>query len=85
MVAAVTDLPLGLPVGVLAPDFRLPDVHGETVTLASLRAPGKSVVLTFIDPLCGQRLELLPDLGRWQRAQAARLTIAVVNFGPTRG
>jgi cytochrome oxidase Cu insertion factor (SCO1/SenC/PrrC family) len=37
-------------VKVQAPNFRLVDQHGKTVTLASLR--GKAVALTFLDPVC---------------------------------
>jgi cytochrome oxidase Cu insertion factor (SCO1/SenC/PrrC family) len=33
-----------------APDFRLTDQHGASVSLAALR--GRSVIVTFIDPLC---------------------------------
>jgi cytochrome oxidase Cu insertion factor (SCO1/SenC/PrrC family) len=33
-----------------APEFRLTDQHGASVSLASLR--GRPVIITFIDPLC---------------------------------
>lgn len=37
----------GLPVGVRAPDFALPDVHGRTVRLADYRGR-QHVVLVFL-------------------------------------
>jgi peroxiredoxin/uncharacterized membrane protein YphA (DoxX/SURF4 family) len=69
----------GLPVGVPAPDFALPGLYGEILTLESLYAAGKPVLLVFTDPDCGPCNALLPDLGRWQRAEA--LTVAIVGEG----
>ncbi len=71
----------GLPVGTPAPSFRLEGIHGETMTLDALRAPGKSVFLVFSDPTCGPCNALLPDIGKWQRDHATRLTVAVVSRG----
>src|SRR5918912_591131 len=71
----------GLPVGSAAPDFRLPGLYGETLTLGALRAAGQPVVLLFMDPDCGPCGALLPDVGRWQREQAGRLTLAVISRG----
>ncbi|HET8629558.1 MAG TPA: MauE/DoxX family redox-associated membrane protein [Thermomicrobiales bacterium] len=70
----------GLPVGSPAPAFQLPGLYGETLTLDALRAPGKPVVLVFSDPGCGPCNGLMPDLGRWQREEAA-LTVAVLSRG----
>jgi len=74
-------LPAGLPVGATAPGFALPDLHGETRTLESLRAGGRPVALVFIAPGCGPCHEMLPELGRWQAALADRLTVAVISRG----
>jgi methylamine dehydrogenase accessory protein MauD len=71
----------GLPVGETAPDFELPDLEGETLTLESLRGRGKPVVLLFTDPDCGPCKELFPDVGRWQEEHSDKLTIAVVSRG----
>lgn len=71
----------GLPVGAMAPAFSLPGVYGETLTLDALRAAGKPVVLLFTDPHCVPCNGLMPDVGRWQREQAANLTLAVVSRG----
>lgn len=71
----------GLPVGAVAPAFKLEGLHGETSTLDSLRAARKPVMLVFSDPGCGPCNALLPDLGKWQREAAQQLTIAVVTRG----
>ena len=73
--------PVGLRVGTVAPNFTLPDLAGETQSLAALRAAGKPVMLLFSDPGCGPCQALMPDIGRWQREQADKLTIALVSRG----
>ncbi len=73
--------PSGLPAGTLAPTFGLPDLYGETITLDVLRARGKPVLLLFSDPGCGPCTMLLPEIGRWQRDYAGRLTLALVSRG----
>src|SRR5215203_4000116 len=54
----------GLPVGSEAPYFSLSGLHGETLTLEALRAPGKPVMMLFTDPGCGPCNAMLPDVGR---------------------
>ena len=71
----------GLPVGAPAPAFALTGLHGETMTLDALRAPGKPVLLVFTDPNCGPCNALMPDVGRWQREHAAKLTTAIITRG----
>ncbi len=71
----------GLPLGTQAPGFQLSGLYGETLTLDALRAAGKPVMLLFGDPNCGPCNALLPEVGRWQRAYAAELTLAVVSRG----
>lgn len=68
----------GLPVGTPAPGFRLPALRGLSVTLHSLRAAGRPVLLLFTDPSCGPCIELAPKVARWQRDHAGELTIAVI-------
>jgi peroxiredoxin/uncharacterized membrane protein YphA (DoxX/SURF4 family) len=72
---------VGLPVGTRAPEFSLAGLHGETLTLASLTAAGLPVLLVLGDPGCGPCNAMLPDVGRWQREHAGRLTVAVVTRG----
>lgn len=71
----------GLAVGVPAPAFKLEGLHGETSTLDSLRSARKPVMLVFSDPSCRPCNALLPDIGKWQRESAQKLTIAVVTRG----
>ncbi len=72
----------GLPIGSEAPDFGLSGLYGETLTLESLLAPGKPVVLLFTDPNCGPCTALLPEIRRWQKEHAESLTFALVSRGP---
>lgn len=71
----------GLPVGATAPEFALNGVHGETLTLASLRAAGRPVMLVFADAACGPCHALLPELAAAQRDSRTAATIAVVATG----
>jgi peroxiredoxin/uncharacterized membrane protein YphA (DoxX/SURF4 family) len=71
----------GLPVGSQAPAFKLEGMYGETMTLDALRAQGKPVMLLFTDPGCGPCNALLPDVARWQRDHAGKLTIALISSG----
>jgi peroxiredoxin/uncharacterized membrane protein YphA (DoxX/SURF4 family) len=71
----------GLPVGSQAPGFQLSGLYGETLTLDALRAPGKPVMLVFGDPNCAPCNALLPEIGHWQRAHGAELTIGLMTRG----
>lgn len=77
----VEAFPVGLPVGVPAPPFQLPDLDGETVTLRSLLALGRPVVLIFTAPKCGGCMQLYPDLGRWQATLSDEISIVLVTTG----
>jgi len=67
--------------GVRAPDFRLTDQHGHTVTLASLR--GKIVVLEFMDPHCTDICPIVSQefAGAYHLlgAQANKVVFAAIN------
>jgi len=71
----------GIPIGQPAPEFSLPDLDGTFVTLSMLRAPGKPVLLVFIDPHCNPCMALLPDIAQWQRELTALVTVAVISRG----
>lgn len=71
----------GLPVGIVAPAFSLPGLYGETITLDYLRARNKAVLLVFSDPACGPCSAFLPELARWQRDYADKLTLALISRG----
>jgi methylamine dehydrogenase accessory protein MauD len=71
----------GPAVGEPAPDFLLPDLDGELVTLADLRAPGLPVLLLFSHPACGPCAALVPEVGRWRREHDGQLTVAIISGG----
>jgi peroxiredoxin len=71
----------GLDPGAEAPDFSIPSVSGETVSLGALRSRGRPVLLAFVDTECAPCRALLPELGRWQRVLVDRLTVAVIGRG----
>jgi methylamine dehydrogenase accessory protein MauD len=73
--------PPGIPVGSPAPEFSLPGLSGDSVTLATLRERGLPILLVFVSPSCGSCVELLPKLGRWQVTLAERLTLVLVSQG----
>ena len=52
----------GLKAGTLAPGFRLPNLHGQMVSLEDYR--GRRVLLLFTDPHCGPCDQLAADLVR---------------------
>jgi peroxiredoxin len=67
--------PAGLLAGNEAPNFELPDLAGETRTLAQYR--GRAVLLIFFNPACGFCREMAPKL--------AKLTGAPHPLSSTRG
>lgn len=71
----------GLPVGSQAPAFSLEGLHGETLTLKSLRSSGEPVMLLFTDPNCGPCTAMLPEIGRWQEEHANKLTVSLISRG----
>lgn len=75
-----------LPIGSPAPAFRLPLLYpdgqpGETISLDTLRSGDKPVLLLFSDPDCGPCGALLPEISRWQRDHASKLTLALISRG----
>jgi peroxiredoxin len=71
----------GLPFGAEAPEFELSDLHGERHSMASLREPGRPVVLFFMTSDCGPCGALLPAVARWQQTLADRVTVAIIASG----
>jgi len=71
----------GVPIGSRAPDFSLPDLHGNTVSLASLLQRGRPLLVVFVSPGCEQCVELLPKLARWQHSLTDRLTLVLMSTG----
>ena len=73
--------PEGLPVGDPAPAFELPDLRHRRVSLRSLTARQRPVMLVFTDPGCGPCTALLPQLAEWQREHAQSLGLALISRG----
>jgi methylamine dehydrogenase accessory protein MauD len=73
--------PVGVPLGSPAPELDIPDLDGEVVSLPTLTAAGKPVVLTFTDPGCGPCSALLPQIANWQREHADNVRIVLVSRG----
>jgi peroxiredoxin len=71
----------GLPIGTPAPSFDLPLLSGEMTSLEGWRKLGRPVLLIFSDPRCNPCNALLPDIGRWERENASRLTIVLISSG----
>lgn len=71
----------GKSMGSRAPDFALPGVDGQIVTLDQLRSEGLPVVLVFSDPDCGPCDALLPQIADWQRIESHAFVMAVVSRG----
>jgi methylamine dehydrogenase accessory protein MauD len=76
-----TGTPVGVPIDAPAPRFALPELGGDVLTLDALCARGLPVLLVFVAPECDTCLELLPEIGRWQRAYTATLTVAALSRG----
>ena len=68
-------------VGAPAAAFTLPDLDGNDVSLDSLLARKRPVVLVFASPSCNPCQSLLPELSRWNVSLAESLTIAVIESG----
>jgi peroxiredoxin/uncharacterized membrane protein YphA (DoxX/SURF4 family) len=71
----------GLPVGSEAPAFELEGVDGELYALETLLGDGREQMLVFTSAGCGPCDAVMPDLSRWQREHAQRLTISLVATG----
>lgn len=56
--------PATVGVGAAAPNFALPSLGGDLVTLPSLAAAGAVVQMVFLEPGCGPCRALLAELGR---------------------
>lgn len=79
--AAKAGEPGDLALGSIAPDFALPDLAGQTVSLASLREGNIPVMLVFTSPSCTACTRLMPEIARWQQESGQRLRTVVVTRG----
>ena len=70
----------GLKPGTPAPDFELPTVGGETLSLDTYR--GQRMLLVFSDPYCGPCETLLPELARLHREmESGDLAVVMISRG----
>jgi uncharacterized membrane protein YphA (DoxX/SURF4 family) len=67
-----------LGVGDEAPEFSMADIEGNPVTLASLLAPQRPLVLVFASPICGPCRALIPELVNWNGSLSESLTLTVI-------
>jgi peroxiredoxin len=65
-----------------APAFLLSSVEGETVTLESVRALGKPILLLFASAGCGACATALAEASRWQPEHRDKLTVVPIIEGP---
>lgn len=77
---ALANTPSGPPVGTPAPYFDLLQLNGShNVTLHTLLTGRLPIILIFSDPECRPCSALLPDIARWEREYAQRLTFALIS------
>jgi peroxiredoxin len=69
----------GLAVGTRAPDFQLPLLNGETLSLENYR--GRKVLLVFSDPECGPCNRLAPTLEQFSRQHPNIQTLMISRGG----
>jgi methylamine dehydrogenase accessory protein MauD len=74
------DVP-GPEVGAVAPGFLLKSIGKGMVTLESLKALGKPVVLVFAEPTCSICNMVMPKIARWKQDLADVVTVAVISSG----
>ncbi len=53
----------------------------STISMDQLLEPGKALLMLFTDPGCTPCTALLPDVARWEREYANKLTVAVISRG----
>lgn len=71
----------GLAVGALAPEFTLPDLSGEPISLTALRATGRSLILLFTNPGCEPCQRVLAQVPAWQERAGRQADLVVISRG----
>jgi thiol-disulfide isomerase/thioredoxin len=71
----------GLPIGSPFPDFELPDVYGEQISLQQLLSEKRPIVFFFVSPACNPCRALVPELEEWQRTLGEKVSFVLVSSG----
>jgi thiol-disulfide isomerase/thioredoxin len=71
----------GMPIGAVVPEFELPGLNGETVSLASLRAEKSLTLFLFISPTCNPCKALLPEFDAWQKELVGKINFVFISNG----
>ncbi len=77
-----TDAPIGIQVGMQAPDFTLRTLIGESFNLQEQR--GKPVFLNFWGTWCGPCIAEMPDIQKLQNTMSGSIHIVGIGVGDTR-
>ncbi len=75
----------GLPEDTQAPEFELPDLDGNLVSLSGILAQTadakKAAFLIFTSPTCGPCQAMMPNYMEWQEKYADKLTLVMITQG----
>lgn len=76
---------LGLPEDTPAPEFELPDLDGNLISLSGILAQTadtkKAAFLIFTSPTCGPCQAMMPNYVEWQEKYADKLTLIIISQG----
>ncbi|MGC2237518.1 MAG: TlpA disulfide reductase family protein [Pyrinomonadaceae bacterium] len=70
-----------LPIGSPAPDFALPDLSGNTVSLENLLAEKKPLLFFYVSPTCTPCEALLPEIEAWQAELKDKVRFVFLSLG----
>ena len=73
----------GMPIGAVVPNFDLPDLDGETVSLSTLLADKIPVLFLFVSPTCSPCKALVPEFDAWQKDLAGKINFVFISNGDT--
>ena len=71
----------GLPIGAKFPDFELPGMNGDTVTLDIIKAAKLPSLFFFISPTCTPCQSLVPEFEEWQTELKDKVNLVFVSGG----
>jgi len=77
----VDDPGAGLPIGAMAPKFKLPDINNKKVAFENLVAVSKPTLLFFVSPSCSPCEALVPEIENWQKNLKDRVKFVFISSG----